>query len=471
MTLHARHRILYVTADFLATNLAVWLFNFMRYHIEVSARTFGSLWSFLSHTPVMVEQIVFPFVMLGIYWLSGYYNEVFMKSRLQELSVTLGNSITGAILFFFVAMINDLQPDRAHTYLLIFLVFGCMFVCLYTERYIITSSAKRKIEAGTWALNTLIVGTGEDAEALLARLRRLQPVMGLNVVGFVSTGSGDGEAAMSLPVYDINEIEAVSDSLVINKYVVMPQPGGDNVTKNVINRLIPTDRGVLMSPDLYHLLTTRVRTANIAGEPLVDVAHAPISDFTINMKRVMDVVVSSIAMVVSFPVICFLGVLIKMDSKGPVIYSQVRIGRHKKPFKIYKLRTMYTDAESNGPALSTPDDRRITKIGHFLRKYRLDELPQFWNVFIGQMSLVGPRPEREYFINQLLERAPYYALVQQVRPGLTSWGMVKYGYASDIDGMVERLSYELLYLENLSLRIDIKIIIYTFKIVFTGKGI
>lgn len=470
MTLHARHRMLYVTADYVATNVAILLFNFVRYHADVSARQFGSISAFLSNTPVVAEQIVFPFVMLGIYWLSGYYNEVFLKSRLQELSVTLGNALTGAVLFFFVAMINDLQPDRAHTYLLILLVFGSLFLCLYTERCLITLSAKRRIERGEWALNTLIVGTGEEAEALLGRLRRLQPVMGLNVLGFVSTGSGV-DVAMSLPVYNINEIEEISDRLSINKYVVMLQQGGDNVTKDVINRLLPTDRGVLVSPDLYHLLTTRVRTANIAGEPLVDVAHAPISDFTINMKRVIDVVVSAIGMLLSLPVIGVLAILIKADSKGPVIYSQIRIGRHKKPFRIYKLRTMYTDAESNGPALSVPDDTRITKIGHFLRKYRLDELPQFWNVFIGQMSLVGPRPEREYYINQLLERAPYYALVQQVRPGLTSWGMVKYGYASDIDGMVERLRYELLYLENLSLRVDIKIIIYTFKIVFTGKGI
>lgn len=462
---------MYVVSDFLATNLAMFLLNLVRFNIEAGARHFSTLGAFLSNVSVVTEQIVFPVVMLGIYWLSGYYNQVFMKSRLQELSVTLGNALVGAVLFFFVAMINDLQPDRGHTYLLILIVFGILFTCLYVERYIITSSAKRKIESGIWALNTLIVGTGKDAEELLLRLRRLQPVMGLNVLGFVSTGNEGNACEMSLPVYCIDEIETVSDRLGIRKYVVMQQAGGENVTKDVINRLLPTDRGVLMSPGLYQLLTTRVRTANIAGEPLVDVAHAPISDFTINMKRVIDVTVSALGLLLSAPVICLLGILIKMDSRGPMIYSQIRIGRHKKPFRIYKLRTMYTDAESKGPALSMPNDTRITKIGHVLRKYRLDELPQFWNVLIGQMSLVGPRPEREYYINQLLERAPYYALVQQVRPGLTSWGMVKYGYASDIDGMVERLRYELLYLENLSLRVDIKIIIYTFKIVFTGKGI
>lgn len=355
MTLHARHRMLYVTADYVATNVAILLFNFVALSCRRVSETVRLYKCVFTITPVVAEQIVFPFVMLGIYWLSGYYNEVFLKSRLQELSVTLGNALTGAVLFFFVAMINDLQPDRAHTYLLILLVFGSLFLCLYTELVSHTLSAKRRIEMGEWALNTLIVGTGEEAEALLGRLRRLQPVMGLNVLGFVSTGSGD-DVTMSLPVYDIGEIEEISDRLSINKYVVMLQQGGDNVTKDVINRLLPTDRGVLVSPDLYHLLTTRVRTANIAGEPLVDVAHAPISDFTINMKRVIDVAASAIGMFLSLPVIGVLAILIKADSKGPVIYSQIRIGRHKKPFRIYKLRTMYTDAESNGPALSVPDD-------------------------------------------------------------------------------------------------------------------
>lgn len=162
---------MYVVSDFLATNLAMFLLNLVRFNIEAGARHFSTLGAFLSNVSVVTEQIVFPVVMLGIYWLSGYYNQVFMKSRLQELSVTLGNALVGAVLFFFVAMINDLQPDRGHTYLLILIVFGILFTCLYVERYIITSSAKRKIESGIWALNTLIVGTGKDAEELLLRLR------------------------------------------------------------------------------------------------------------------------------------------------------------------------------------------------------------------------------------------------------------------------------------------------------------
>jgi lipopolysaccharide/colanic/teichoic acid biosynthesis glycosyltransferase len=131
---------------------------------------------------------------------------------------------------------------------------------------------------------------------------------------------------------------------------------------------------------------------------------------------------------------------------------------------------MVEDAESETPMLSSPNDNRITDFGRKLRKYRIDELPQFWNVIKGDMSLVGPRPERRYFVDKIIERAPYYSLIHRVRPGITSWGMVNYGYARNIDEMIDRLKYDIIYLENMSLLIDIKILFYTIKIVFSGRG-
>ena len=184
-----------------------------------------------------------------------------------------------------------------------------------------------------------------------------------------------------------------------------------------------------------------------------------------------DIVVSALSLIVLSPVLAAIAIAVKCDSKGPAIYRQQRIGLHKKPFMINKFRTMRIDAEDCGPALSRHDDPRITPLGHFLRKYRLDELPQFWNVLIGDMSLVGPRPEREYYIRQIIARHPAYSLIHQVRPGITSWGMVKYGYASDVDQMLERLEYDLLYIENVSLGVDLKILFYTVSTVVTGKGL
>jgi lipopolysaccharide/colanic/teichoic acid biosynthesis glycosyltransferase len=131
---------------------------------------------------------------------------------------------------------------------------------------------------------------------------------------------------------------------------------------------------------------------------------------------------------------------------------------------------MYTNAEKMGPALSSQDDPRITRFGKFLRKVRLDELPQFYNVLIGEMSVVGPRPERLYFINQITQKAPHYRHLHKVRPGITSWGQVKYGYAENVDQMIDRLKYDLLYIENMSLYVDLKILIYTVLIVLQGRG-
>ena len=188
-------------------------------------------------------------------------------------------------------------------------------------------------------------------------------------------------------------------------------------------------------------------------------------------KRLTDIVVSGLGMIILSPVFLVAAIAIRIESPGGSIFSQERIGLRKKPFRIHKFRTMRTDAENQGPALSSANDSRITRIGRTLRKYRLDELPQFWNVFKGDMSLIGPRPEREYYIRQIIREAPYYTLVHQVRPGITSLGMVKYGYANTIPKMIERLQYDIVYLENISFTIDMKILMYTLSTVINGRGV
>lgn len=214
------------------------------------------------------------------------------------------------------------------------------------------------------------------------------------------------------------------------------------------------------------------RFTNVSGEALVDISTPHLSAGMLNVKRVSDLLFASLALVVLSPVLAAVALAVKLDSPGPVFYRQRRLGYHRRPFDIIKFRSMRTDAEAAGPALSSgPDDSRITSVGRFIRKYRLDELPNFWNVVRGDMSIVGPRPEREYFVSRLIEREPYYALLHSVRPGITSWGMVKFGYATNVDEMIERMKYDLLYLENMSIGIDIKILFYTVRTVVTGRGI
>ena len=209
----------------------------------------------------------------------------------------------------------------------------------------------------------------------------------------------------------------------------------------------------------------------IIGTTLVDVSFEPMPAWQANLKEMLDYFIAIVGLLLSAPVALILMAVIKTTSKGPVIFKQERIGQHGKPFHIYKFRSMYVDAEANGPALSNQTDPRVTPVGRFMRKTRLDEIPNFINVLKGEMSIVGPRPERQFYIDQLVKVAPHYLHLQKVKPGITSWGQVKYGYAENIEQMVERLKYDLLYLENMSLYIDFKIMIYTILTIFKGKGV
>lgn len=238
----------------------------------------------------------------------------------------------------------------------------------------------------------------------------------------------------------------------------------------VINKVFPLGMPVYVSPDVKAVVMGMVRYQHILANPLVDISCSELPDSVVALKRFMDILLSSVGLIVSMPVMAVLAVLIKRQSPGPVVYKQERIGYRGHPFMLYKLRSMCESAEPDGPMLASPGDARITPIGRVMRKYRLDELPNLWNVLKGDMSVVGPRPERRYYIDRIIERAPHYTLVHQVRPGLTSWGMVKYGYAGDVDGMVERLKYDMLYLQNMSLSLDMRIIYYTLFTVMRGEG-
>lgn len=457
--------------DLLSTNIAWLLFNLFRYRWVDNASFFNSLTSFLTSENVIVGQIIIPLLMLGLYYLSGYYNNVFLKSRLQEFVTTSTTAFIGMVVIFFTALFNDVNAERTLTYELMFVLYLMLFVVVYIVRYSITRVATHKIHRREWVFNTLIIGTSNTAEQMEKRLREMKKSMGFNIIGYVETTEGAFHRPLNLPVYSLNEIADVCERENIKNVIVIQHRHGIKATMSLVSNLLSLNLPIYISPDLYQLLTSKVRVSNIVGEPLVDISKTEMSQCMLNMKRVSDIVISSFTLLIISPLLLAVAIAVKCSSKGPIFYKQSRIGYHKRPFNIYKFRSMYIDAEISGPALSTLNDPRITSVGRFLRKYRLDELPNFWNVLRGDMSLVGPRPEREYYIKQIMAKAPYYTLIHQVRPGITSWGMVKYGYASDVDGMVERLRYDLLYIENVSLLVDLKILFYTVQTVFTGKGI
>lgn len=455
----------------MTSNIAWLAYSCMRYEFNVIQGDYYSLPYFLTSRMVLTGQFLFPLIMMLVFYLSGYYNEVFRKSRLHELFTTLWSSVIASLILFFIALINDLSRHRGLDYEMILLLVATIFLCVYSVRCCITAVTSHRIKNRKWSFNTLIVGCGAAAVAFGNRLNNMKSSLGYKIMGYVNIPRENVVKDISLPCYELDDIEEVCRRENIQELIVVPTKHDSETVLTTINKLFALNLPIKITPDRYSVMLSKVRISDMVGDPLVDVSRGNMSEGSKNVKRLLDVLLSIIVLLVLSPVYVIVALLVKLDSKGPIFYSQERVGYHNEPFNIIKFRTMVCDAEKDGmPQLSSDNDPRITKIGHILRKYRIDELPQFWNVLRGDMSLVGPRPERQYYINEITKRVPSYALLRQVRPGITSLGMVKFGYAQNVDEMVERLSYDLLYLENMSLLNDFKIMVYTVKIVLTGRG-
>ena len=316
----------------------------------------------------------------------------------------------------------------------------------------------------------MIIGSSATGRRAAKRLLEGPSRVSYHIFGYVSI-PGESDSCDGEDVYSLENIQELCDKFSIDHLIIAPQSMDDSKILNLLYHLYPLNISIRIAPDTFSILTSSIRLNDIYGEPFVEIASPAISEASKNIKRTFDVVVSVLALTVFSPLYLVIAIMVKMSSPGRIIFSQERIGRKQRPFRIYKFRSMTEDAEKYGPQLSSDKDTRITNVGKTLRKYRLDELPQFWNVLIGDMSIVGPRPERRHYIEMIMRQAPYYALVCQVRPGITSWGMVKYGYASNVTQMVERTRYDLIYLSNMSLSLDLNILIYTVTTLVCGRGI
>ncbi len=461
----------YLASDFIAAVIAWTLFfTFRKKYIESVKFDIPFQFEF---SETFYKGLVFVFIFwITIYYLSGYYKDIYRKSRLKELWQTFMTSFLGVIIIFFVLILDDEIITYKSYYLSFLVLFVLHFTITYIPRLILTTITNHRIQLKKIGFETLIIGGNEKALNLFETLAKQKKSAGNLFVGFISVQNNNRyplKKHLDL-IGNLHNLKNIIRQYNIQEIIIALEGNEHDKIGIIMNKIEGTDVSVKIIPSMYDILMGTARMSSLFGEPLIQLSHDLMPVWEENIKRVFDILVSVFAIVLLLPFYIFLIVGVKSSSQGPIFYAQERIGRFGKPFMIFKFRSMYVDSEKNGPALSKQNDSRITKFGLFMRKLRFDELPQFWNVIIGDMSLVGPRPERQFFIDQIVLKAPQYIHLQKVRPGITSWGQVKFGYAENVDEMIERLKYDIVYIENMSFYIDVKILIYTVKIILNLEG-
>lgn len=415
---------------------------------------------------------IVPFFWMVLYYIIGSYRSVYKRHRLRDLGETFIISMIGGTILFFALLINDQYGFRSDYYRAYFGLLGIHFVLALIPKLIITSRIVKRIHKGEIGFPTLIIGGNESALNIYNEIIQLKDSPGFKFAGFVSTNGVDRQLKDSDLTYfgGYEKAKEVVEAHNIQEIIIAVESSEHDKINKIVNAFNDQEVSIKLIPDTYDILTGSVKMTAIFGAPLIEVNNDKMPLWQQSVKRIVDVAASLFAIVILSPVYLTLAFLVKVGSKGPVFFKQERIGIYGKPFMIFKFRSMIVDAEKDGPQLSSSSDSRITKIGKFMRKTRLDEIPQFFNVILGDMALVGPRPERQFYIDQIMEVAPHYKHLQRVKPGITSWGQVKYGYAESVEEMVARLKYDVLYVENRSLALDAKILIYTVLIVLKGVG-
>ncbi|MBK6950631.1 MAG: sugar transferase [Crocinitomicaceae bacterium] len=450
--------------DYLAA-LAAW---FLFYFYRVTQ---------IENSPLVIKgtfitgMIVIPLCWMFLYTLQGRYQNLERSYRIKTIKQTFFGTMLGTILVFFALVLNDYVYSYTQFYAMILILFSVQFFITVIPRLIIITIHVKRIHKGQYGFKTIIIGGSSKAIDILDEIQKQKQSSGHLFEGFVNINGNDFALKEKLPLLgNLNDVDEIIRTHKIQEVIIAVESNDHEKLKRIITSLAGHNVRISLIPDAYDILSGQVQMNSIFGALLFRVNENVMPEWQISTKRILDIGISFLALILLLPLYLILAILVKSSSKGPVFFMQERIGLHQKPFQIIKFRTMYTDSEKSGPQLSSSNDKRITRIGKFLRKTRLDEFPQFLNVLKGEMSLVGPRPERRYYIDQIAQHDPQYLYLHQVRPGITSWGQVKFGYAENVEQMVERMKYDLLYIRNMSLALDIKIMFYTVAIIFKGKG-
>ena len=468
--MNRKRAIFYILFDVVAA-LLVWLLFYLYRRITNDMVILGGNveYYFVPDYSLLPSIISFPVVALFIHYLTGFYNTKVRYSRLVELFSTLVGSFFISTIIYFGMLVDDIVVSYTFYYRSFLILWAMFFAVTYLFRVTQTLIVLSHLRKGLIPNNVLIVGTGDTAHKVTDIISNDSSRTGQKIIGYI--------AVRDRVVIDenmllgrLNDLEQVVQNHIVNEVIIAVDNMDNDMIFSIANRLIVCGVEVKFAPRLFEVVTGHVSFTNVTAEPLVDITSSRMPAWQQSVKRFFDIASSAIAMIILLPVYLYVAVRVKLGSKGPIFYKQERIGYEGRPFMIYKFRTMYTDAESKGPQLSQVGDPRITPFGHVMRKYRLDELPQFWNIIKGDMSIVGPRPERRYYIEQIERIAPYYCLVYKVRPGLLSWGPIKIGYSDTVEKMVERLRYDIIYMDNMTIQTDIKILYYSIGVILRGKG-
>jgi exopolysaccharide biosynthesis polyprenyl glycosylphosphotransferase len=460
--------VFYILFDVVAA-LIVWVLFYLYRRMTNDMVLSGAEEYFVPNYSLLPSVFSFPFVALVVHYLTGFYNIKVRRSRLVEFFSTVIGTFFISIIIYFGMLVDDIVVSYTFYYRSFLILWGMFFVVTYLFRIVQTQLMILRLRRGVISNDVLVVGTGDMARKVTDIIVRNSVRTGQKIVGYVAVRDRV-VVEERLVLGRLDALEQYVRECAVNEVIIAVDDMDNDMIFDIANRLIVCGVEVKFAPRLFEVVTGHVSLTDVESEPLVDITSSRMPAWQQSVKRVFDVGVSFVCMIILLPVYAYVAVRVKLGSKGPIFYKQERIGYEGRPFMIYKFRTMYVDAERMGPQLSQVNDPRITPFGHVMRKYRLDELPQFWNILRGDMSIVGPRPERRYYIEQIEKIAPYYCLVYKVKPGLLSWGPIKIGYSDTVEKMVERLRYDIIYMDNMTLQTDIKILFYSVGVILKGKG-